>query len=125
MEEVYNVVRQEEDMRTSNKLEEERSLNAVSAFVAQAKGRGRGDDQNRSSFCRHCNRSGHSTDSCFAVIGYPEWWGDRPRARSVQGRPRGGSSYAARTCMRSLHRLLDLNQLSRPITSSLIKTEMA
>lgn len=93
MEEVYNVVRQEEDMRTSNKLEEQGSMNAVSAFVAQAKGRGRGDDQNKSSFCRHCNRSGHSTDSCFAVIGYPGWWGDRPRARSVQGRPRGGSSY--------------------------------
>lgn len=41
--------------------------------------------------CRHCNRGGHSSDSCFAVVGYPEWWGDRPRSRTMQSRGRGGS----------------------------------
>lgn len=29
--------------------------------------------------CRHCNHSGHLSENCFAVVGYPEWWGDRPR----------------------------------------------
>ncbi|CAN7024392.1 unnamed protein product [Brassica rapa subsp. trilocularis] len=96
MEEVYNVVRQEEDMRTANKLEEEVAVTPVTAFTVQAKGRGRYDDSNKSVFCKHCNRNGHSPDSCFAVIGYPEWWGDRPRARTVTNKPRGGSNGGGR-----------------------------
>lgn len=24
---------------------------------------------------------GHEASSCFKVVGYPEWWGDRPRNR--------------------------------------------
>lgn len=56
-EEVYNIVRQEEDLRTANKLEEDASINAVTAFAAQTKGRGRGGDGSEMSLCRHCNRS--------------------------------------------------------------------
>ena len=92
MEEVYNVVRQEEDMRAAHKLEEDTSTAPVTAFAFQTKGRGRPDDSNKSAFCKHCNRTGHSTDNCFVVIGYPEWWGDRPHAGSTQGRGRGSSS---------------------------------
>lgn len=58
MEEVYKIVRQEEDLRTVQKLEEEASMTAVTAFDAQAKGHGRGDDSNKSNFCKNCNRSG-------------------------------------------------------------------
>lgn len=48
-------------------------------------------------FCKLCNRAGHSSDSCYGVIGYPEWWGDRPRSRSTSscGRGRGGSNRGA------------------------------
>ncbi|KAF7822484.1 retrovirus-related Pol polyprotein from transposon TNT 1-94 [Senna tora] len=30
--------------------------------------------------CSHCKKIGHESRSCFALIGYPEWWGDRPRS---------------------------------------------
>ncbi|XP_010438168.1 PREDICTED: uncharacterized protein LOC104721796 [Camelina sativa] len=31
--------------------------------------------------CTSCGRMGHEASSCFKVIGFPEWWGDRPRSR--------------------------------------------
>ena len=92
MEEVYNIVRQEEDMKLVNKIEDDDTTSAVTAFAVQTRGRGRGDDSNKSALCKHCNRTGHLSDSCFAVIGYPEWWGERPRARTTLGRGRGGAS---------------------------------
>lgn len=42
--------------------------------------------------CKHCQRSDPASSSCFAVIRYPEWWGERPRSRVVQGRGRGSNS---------------------------------
>ena len=30
--------------------------------------------------CSHCKRDGHDIDSCFQLVGYPDWWGDRPRS---------------------------------------------
>ena len=36
-----------------------------------------GKDKTR--ICSNCKRSGHDANSCFALIGYPEWWRDRPR----------------------------------------------
>jgi len=35
--------------------------------------------------CSHCKCSGHDTNSCFALVGYPEWWGDRPRTEGKNG----------------------------------------
>lgn len=29
--------------------------------------------------CGHCGRTWHHATECFQFIGYPEWWGDRPR----------------------------------------------
>ncbi|CAH9095070.1 unnamed protein product [Cuscuta epithymum] len=29
--------------------------------------------------CTHCKSRGHELSSCFEIIGYPEWWGPRPR----------------------------------------------
>ncbi|CAH9096288.1 unnamed protein product [Cuscuta epithymum] len=29
--------------------------------------------------CTHCNLRGHTNASCFEIVGYPEWWGTRPR----------------------------------------------
>lgn len=37
--------------------------------------------------CTACGRLGHRATSCFCVVGYPEWWGTRPRTRkNYQGR---------------------------------------
>jgi hypothetical protein len=37
----------------------------------------------RDSVCSLCHRPGHARESCFQdpKIGYPEWWGSRPRVR--------------------------------------------
>lgn len=42
--------------------------------------------------CKHCNRTGHASNSYYTVIGYHDWWGERPKSRSLQGRGRGRAS---------------------------------
>lgn len=27
--------------------------------------------------CNHCGRRGHAQESCFEIIGFPEWWNER------------------------------------------------
>jgi len=46
--------------------------------------------------CNFFNRIGHSPDKCYAVFGYPKWWGDRPKGRTLQGRGHGGTNGGAR-----------------------------
>jgi len=36
-------------------------------------------DEQEKGICSHCHKSGHGEDNCFALMRYPEWWGDRPR----------------------------------------------
>lgn len=31
--------------------------------------------------CDYCNGTKHTRESCFKLIGYPEWWGERGRSR--------------------------------------------
>ena len=38
--------------------------------------------------CEHCNKMGHSKTQCFELVGYPDWWANRPRASRVQGQKR-------------------------------------
>ena len=56
--------------------------------------RTRPDGRHKSSVvCSHCTRMGHEADTCFALHGYPEWWGDRPRSNGKgAGRGRGQSN---------------------------------
>ncbi|CAA7031059.1 unnamed protein product [Microthlaspi erraticum] len=93
LEEVYNIVRQEEDMLNNKQIREERP--EVTAFATQSRPRfetGQEKFQGKG-ICKHCNCGGHSPENCFVVIGYPEWWGDRPRGRAnsntQSGRGRG------------------------------------
>ena len=87
LEEVYNIVRQEEDLRP-----QVAEAPPLTAFVAQSKPRYRIDDKEKSFFCNLFNRSGHTAERCYAIIGYPEWWGDRPKGRTLPGKGRGSSS---------------------------------
>lgn len=84
LEEAYNLVKQEEDLNNSHHVREEKS--EVTAFAAQTKPRFSNSRDNNVTICKHCNRSGHLSENCFAVVGYPEWWGDRPRFRNPQNR---------------------------------------
>lgn len=95
LEEVYNIVRQEEDMiRNGMKVQEEQQ--EVTAFAMQTRSRLtqpqlRNNDKEKMELCKHCHRTGHASENCYAVIGYPEWWGNRPRSRILHGRGRGGT----------------------------------
>ena len=46
-----------------------------------------GGSSNRGAMCTLCDKPGHTRDRCFRVVGYPEWWGNRPeRGRRANGR---------------------------------------
>ncbi|KAL1198691.1 Retrovirus-related Pol polyprotein from transposon TNT 1-94 [Cardamine amara subsp. amara] len=85
LEEAYNAVKQEEDQHQNTRIREEKP--EVTAFAIQTKPRFKTDTSTM--ICKHCNRQGHLSETCFAVIGYPEWWGERPKTRVTQGRGRG------------------------------------
>jgi len=80
---VYSILIQEERVQTMARGKEDRG--EVIAFIV----RGRVDGKDKTMICSHCKRSEHDANSCFALIGYPEWWGDRPcidRKNGVRGR---------------------------------------
>ena len=85
---VYSVLVQEERVCTITRGKEE--TGEVMSFTVQAgnQTRGKNEGRDKTMLCSHCNRSGHDPNSCFQLIGYPEWWGERPRGAG-QGTKRG------------------------------------
>ncbi|XP_057991716.1 uncharacterized protein LOC131173403 [Hevea brasiliensis] len=89
----YAMVVQQERVRTMTRTKEERG-NPMS-FAIRAGSRNSGGDKDKSSICSNCNREGHDAESCFQLIGYPEWWGNRPRGTSAgrgSGQKRGNGA---------------------------------
>lgn len=49
-------------------------------------------------FCSHSSKSGHEASSCFQLVAFPEWWGEKSKATDGgtafgnTGRGRGGHS---------------------------------
>ncbi|XP_058750910.1 uncharacterized protein LOC131623932 [Vicia villosa] len=85
---MYSIMVQEERMRSITRGKEERT--EVMALAVQASAKMKGREIKNKFVCTHCNRSGHDEASCFQLIGYPEWWGERPRNdEKVVGRGRG------------------------------------
>jgi hypothetical protein len=83
----YSTLVQEERVRTVVRGKEQQS--EVMSFAVQAvKSRGKIDEKEKNDRCNHCNRTGHDVNNCFEVIGYPEWWSDRPR-RTGRGSANG------------------------------------
>jgi transposase InsO family protein len=76
---VYSILIQEERVKTISRGKDERG--EVMAFAV----RNRGDGKDKNMVCSHCKRTGHEAGSCFALIGYPEWWGDRSRNEGKSG----------------------------------------
>ncbi|KAK6149071.1 hypothetical protein DH2020_016596 [Rehmannia glutinosa] len=99
---VYGVLVREERVKTITRVAEERG--EIMGLAAHAGGRlkGRGEAKDQTAICSICSRTGHDSSTCFQVIGYPDWWGDRPRGdgkfggrgrgqqRAGTGRGRGG-----------------------------------
>nr|GMC91147.1 retrovirus-related Pol polyprotein from transposon TNT 1-94 [Ipomoea batatas] len=78
---VYHMVVQDEQARTIVSTHDNRS-DPVS-YVMRA-GQGNrvtlGGAKKDGVTCGHCHRVGHDTSGCFQLIGYPDWWGVRPRS---------------------------------------------
>ncbi|XP_068491910.1 uncharacterized protein [Phaseolus vulgaris] len=88
---VYAMLVQEEKVRMMAKSTEERGLVVGLAMQANYKEKGRGDVVEKSMTCSHCGKNGHDMKGCFQLIGYPEWWGDRPKSEGKwNGRGRQG-----------------------------------
>ncbi|KAK3028580.1 hypothetical protein RJ639_039271 [Escallonia herrerae] len=87
---VYSTLIQEEKVKTIARGKEERS--EAMAFAAQSTTayRSRGEWKDKNVVCSNCKRAGHESENCFLLVGYPEWWGDRPRGDGkAGGRGRG------------------------------------
>ncbi|KAH9668923.1 hypothetical protein KPL70_021579 [Citrus sinensis] len=85
----YAIFIQEEQVQSMKRAKKERSEPV--AFAVQV---AQGSHDNRDKFfvlCTYCNKTGHEASSCFQFIGYPEWWGERPKATRNAGRGRGNS----------------------------------
>ncbi|KAK2983733.1 hypothetical protein RJ640_024086 [Escallonia rubra] len=80
----------EERVKAIAREKEERG--EAMAFAAQSTPdyRGRGEWKDKNVVCSNCKRSGHESENCFLLVGYHEWWGDRPRGDGkAGGRGRG------------------------------------
>lgn len=87
---VYSILIQQERANTITRAKEEKGEVIGLAVQTYSRTRGRGEVKDKSTNCTHCKRSGHETDFCFQLIGYPDWWGDRPWGEGwISGKGKG------------------------------------
>lgn len=48
-------------------------------------------DKSGDKLCNHCNREGHNEESCYQLIGFPNWWDENKRNGRERGRGGKGS----------------------------------
>ncbi|KZV52705.1 hypothetical protein F511_23168 [Dorcoceras hygrometricum] len=88
----YAMMIQEERVRNITRGKEQRSEHMAFAVQTGSTSKGRTDSKDTSMVCPNCNKPGHNAESCFKLIGYPDWWGDRPKGSGRgSGRGQGGS----------------------------------
>ncbi|CAH9085523.1 unnamed protein product [Cuscuta epithymum] len=81
----YQQVTQEERVRGITQVKDDKPN--VVGFAARPEGRGKGKmakPDKSDMICTYCHLSGHDVAHCFELVGYPKWWGDRPRAAVKQ-----------------------------------------
>ena len=64
---------------------EERGETIGLAVQATFKPKGRNKVKDKAMVYSHCNRTGHDVANSFQLIGFPDWWGDRPRGDGRMG----------------------------------------
>ncbi|KAJ1410810.1 Gag-polypeptide of LTR copia-type [Sesbania bispinosa] len=100
---IYSTLVQEERVKIMSRGKDERG--EVMSFTVQAgfKSRSKYEGKDKNVVCGHCNCTGHESDSCFQLIGYPDWWGDRTRG-SGRGSGRGKAGQQGMTFVGRGHR---------------------
>ena len=98
---VYSILIQEERVKAIVRTKEEKT--EIVGLAVQTGGgmRGRENTKDKGIVCSNCNRTGHDTMSCFQLVGYPDWWGDRPRHEGkgvarVKGQQQGRGTNSGR-----------------------------
>ncbi|GJT64366.1 retrovirus-related pol polyprotein from transposon TNT 1-94 [Tanacetum coccineum] len=87
---IYSTLVQEERVKTLVSTKEERGEVMSFAVNTAPRSYGRGDRKEENK-CTNCNRTRHESSRCFEIIGYPEWWNERPRpSGQAPGRNKGG-----------------------------------
>ena len=76
---VYSTMVQEERMKMITRTKEEREAVSVMGLSVQIGYKKKGRTESKQLLCSHCGRLGHDVKGCFQLVGYPEWWNDRPR----------------------------------------------
>ena len=91
---VYSTLIQEERVKDMAQAKDEHGEIMVLAAHASFKTEGRGETRDKNVTCTHYKQLGHEAADCFQLMGYPEWWGDRPQdaksTRCGRGNARGG-----------------------------------
>ena len=69
LEECYAQIQREAAHQTA--LKEEKETSEATTMVSRNKPKATNDSEKNFT---HCNRSGHTKDCCFKLIGYLDWW---------------------------------------------------
>ncbi|CAA7040888.1 unnamed protein product [Microthlaspi erraticum] len=104
LEEAYNVLAQDEESRSIAAMSDNR--NDGVSFAVQSNPKAYGGQNDKNALCTSCGKNGHLAENCFRSIGYPPWWGDRPRNKEPpptrdQSRNKGVSVAQANSVMAS------------------------
>ena len=90
--EIYaKIVREEQHLNLAKDREEQQTAVGFVAKTDADQTSLRPNGGTRVPQCTHCGRRGHEKSCCWQVIGFPEWWEERPPNRGSDGGNRGGS----------------------------------
>ncbi|XP_073119854.1 uncharacterized protein [Henckelia pumila] len=56
----------------------------VVGFAAHGAARGKNDHPRSNGVCSHCGKRGHDQESCFQLVGFPDWWYSENRTNGGQ-----------------------------------------
>lgn len=85
--EAYQVVTQDEESKRASRTMEERHDGVSFVVHASHRGRSQPELKDPSAQCTLFERTGHLAANCFRKIGYPTWWGSRPRSTGQTASP--------------------------------------
>ncbi|XP_019085390.1 PREDICTED: uncharacterized protein LOC109126341 [Camelina sativa] len=119
VDEAYQVVSQDEESKRASRLLETRNEGAIFAVQSAPRMAVSSPLRDPSALCTSCGRKGHLTDHCFRKIGYPWWWGDRPRSKLPPTLPGGSNPSAVDRRVTTLPpKRVETSQVHHVVTSS-------
>ena len=80
MNQVYSKVKSVERINTVMRGREQQ--NTQVAFAVRGGNASFGKEEKGKLVCSVCKKTGHTSDTCFQVIGYPEWWPEKSRGKN-------------------------------------------